>query len=160
MDHGDQFKVIGHISPVTIGSNTTPSVSQDIDTLGFQGGRCVVFMQTGAIGRATLKCFLSESDNNVDFTTFMNMTDNDIDGAAGALLDTDGDNLDVVFDVPLTVERKRYFKMTYTSGSTGTGKNSVACTAYLSGRGVAQKQSTTRNTERPNSRIFRAKNGN
>ena len=160
MDHGDQFRVIGHISPVTIGLNTTPPVSEIIDTEGFQGGRCVVFMQTGNIGRETLKCFLSESDDNVAYTTFMNMTDTDIDGAAGAILDLDDDNLDIVFDVPLTVSRKRYFKLTDSSGSTGSGKNTVGCTAYISGRTIGAKQSTERNTKRPNSRIFRAKNGN
>ena len=157
MNQFDQFQIIGHISPVTIGTNTTPSVSEVIDTAGFSGGRLIVFLQTGALGRTTLKCFLQESDDDSTYTTFMNITDNDIDGSAGVQLDADSDNLDVVFDVPLDVNRKRYFKLTYTSGSVGTGKNSVACSAIIIGRSLGRKQSTTLNTKRPNSKIFKAK---
>lgn len=157
MNNHDQFQVIGHISPVTIGINSTPSVSEVIDSSGFSGGHLIVFLQTGAIGRTTTKCFLQESDDDSTYTTFLNVTDNDIDGGAGVQLDADDDNLDVVFDIPLDAERKRYFKLTYTSGSTGTGKNSVACSAVLIGRRNGDRQSTTRNTKRPNSKIFSAK---
>jgi len=153
----DQFQVIGHISPQTIGTNTTPPVSEVIDSQGFAGGRLIIFLQTGTMGRTTTKCFLQESDDDSAYATFLNVTDNDIDGDAGVQLDGDSDNLDVVFDVPLDANRKRFFRLTYTSGSVGTGKNSVACSAVLIGRQHGKAQSTTRNTKRPNSKIFKAK---
>jgi len=157
MNQFDQFQVIGHISPVTVGLNTTPPVSEVIDSQGFSGGRCIIFLQTGNMGRTTTKCFLQESDDNSNYTTFMNVTDLDIDGGQGVALDEDDDNLDVVFDVPLDADRKRYFKVTYTSGSGGAGKNTLACSAVLIGRTNGQAQSTTLNTKRPNSKIFKAK---
>ena len=153
----DQFQVIGHISPQAISTNTTPSVSEVIDSQGFSGGRLIIFLQTGVIGRTTTKCFLQESDDDSAYTTFLNVTDTDIDGNAGVQLNTDSDNLDVVFDVPLDANRKRFFKLTYTSGADGSGRNSVACSAVLIGRQHGQAQSTTRNTKRPNSKIFKAK---
>jgi len=86
MNQFDQFQVIGHISPVTVGLNTTPPVSEVIDSQGFSGGRCIIFLQTGNMGRTTTKCFLQESDDNSNYTTFMNVTDLDIDGGQALLL--------------------------------------------------------------------------
>ena len=156
MSKYDQYKVIGHISPQAIGASATPAVSQVVDTLGFFGGRLVMVMTCGAMGRDTLKCLVQESDDNSSFTTFMTPTDSDIDGQTGVQIDQNDDDTDIVFDIPLIGARKRYYKVTYTSGSGGGGKSNIAFTAFLIGKQVGEAQTVPGITVRANSKAYRA----
>lgn len=156
MNQHDQYKVIGHISPQAIGASATPAVSQVIDTQGYFGGRLIIVMTCGAMGRDTLKCLVQESDDNSSFTTFMTPTDDDIDGQAGVQIDQNDDDTDIVFDIPLIGARKRYYKVVYTSGSGGGGKSNIAFVAFIVGKQLGEEQTTAGITVRANSKAYRA----
>lgn len=158
MNQLDQFQVIGHISPVSVGSGVTASVSEVIDSAGFHGGRMIIMFQTGAMARTTSTCIMEESDDGSTWSEFMNATDRDADGNTGTKPDANSDNSDVVFDVALDPDRKRYFRLTYTTGSEG-GKlnNLIACSAILLGRRVGQEVTSSKGTKRAGSKLYQAK---
>jgi len=154
----DQFQVIGHISPISVGNGVTASISEVIDSAGFHGGRLVVILQIGVTTRTTGTCIMEESDDGSTWSEFMNATGRDVDGNIGTKPDADSDESDVVFDVPLDPDRKRYFRLTYTAGTEG-GKltTMISCSAILLGRRVGQEVTTSNTTKRPNSKLYSSK---
>ena len=158
MNQLDQFQVIGHISPVSVGAGVTATVSEGIDSAGFSGGRMIVILQIGGMARTTASCLMEESDDGSTFVEFMNATGTDADGNAGTKPDASSDDSDVVFDVALDPDRKRNFRLTYTTGSEG-GKlnNLISCSAILLGRRVGQEVTTAKGAKRTGSKLYQAK---
>ena len=159
MQRHDQFKFIGHISPQSVSSGGQATVSQNIDTLGFSGGRLIVTVMHGTLADSVGRCTLQESDF-ADFstlTTLLSVQGTDADGSERSLPDDTADNLDIVFDVPLTPERKRYLKVVWLAANTGGRFGSMmACSAVLIGRQLGSEVSTDKATVRSNSRLYRS----
>ncbi len=158
MKHFEQYQVIGHISPIQIGNGATASISEVIDSAGFHGGRLVVILQIGVTTRSTDTCIMEESDDGSAWSEFMNATSRDIDGNIGTKPNADTDHSDVVFDVLLDPDRKRYFRLTYTAGTEGGKLNTmISCSAILLGRTNGQKVTTSNTTKRANSKLYTSK---
>lgn len=158
MKHSDQFKFIGHISPQVVAAGAQASVSENIDTFGFAGGRLIVTVMHGTLADSVGRCTLQESDTS-DFavvSSLLTAEGKDADGVDRTLPDDTADNIDMVFDVPLTPERKRYMRVTWLAASTGGRFGSyVACSAILVGRQIGGEVTTEKATKRTNSRLYR-----
>ncbi len=115
--------VVNHGVPISI-NNTSLPVTNQIDTRGRSGGELLVVVQFGSIaGSATLTaCSLQESDVTgsgfADVTGCVLATSNlaDGSGASVAFAGGDEDSSSIVFHVPLTESRKRFFQVVVTCG--------------------------------------------
>jgi len=122
-------------------NNSTKSIASAIDTAGFGGGMVLVTLLIDTVSSAPPvlgTCELVESDNPVTdpFTTIPGcdaVNDLQSDGSANEfpLIQSD-DNSMVVFYIPLTVARKRYFSMAITE--TAGANVGVAVTAFILGK--------------------------
>lgn len=157
MNHNDQYKVIGHISPGGMGGNQTATVSSVIDTVGYAGGRLIITVGLGAMVAAAAKLFVSESDDNSTFAQVIGQTSTDVDGNAGVAVDANDDNTDVVFDIHLNATRKRYFTVNFTTSAV-VGKSQVSVHAIIIGKNLGVAQSTASLTQRTGSKAYRASN--
>tara|TARA_R100001463_G_scaffold126382_1_gene184030 strand:- start:179 stop:655 length:477 start_codon:yes stop_codon:yes gene_type:complete len=157
MKHSEQFQFIGHISPQVVLAGAQASVSEVIDTAGFAGGRLIITVMQGTMADSVGKCTLFEGDSSSNQTqTVARIEGTDADGVDRDFPDATSDNLDIVFDVPLNPERKRYFRVDWRAASTG-GRfgNYVAVSAILLGRQLGSEVTTAKATKRNNSRLYR-----
>jgi len=159
MRHFEQYEFIGHISPQQVLAGNQATVSQVIDTIGFSGGRLIVTVMQGNMVDSVGKCELTESDSSdSNFLDFMNASGKDADGSTRSLPDHTSDNLDIVFDVPLTPDRKRFMKVDWRAANTGGRFGSfVAASAILIGRQLGVEVTTANTTKRANSRLYSSK---
>lgn len=124
--------VVNHGVPISI-TDTSLTVTNQIDTLGKSGGELIVAVQFGAIaGSATVTaCKLQESDLTgsgfADVTGCVLGTSALADGSGTSVAFAGGDEdaSSVVFHVPLTESRKRFFQVVVTTG----GSAAVLCSA-------------------------------
>ena len=158
MNHNDQYKVIGHVSPAGLAHGASVSVSSVIDTFGYSGGRLIITVNLGDLSSPALSCFVKESDDDSNYFTLISTTDTDVDGVAGVEVAASDDDRDVVFDIPLIVPRKRYFQISYRSGSGGFGKSTVSVHAIIIGKSLGVAQSTATLTQRTGSKAYRVPN--
>ena len=158
MKHHEQFQAVGHISPQTLFANSDATISENIDSIGFHGGRMIVVLQIGSMGTGTEKCTMEESDDGSTWSEFMNTTSKDIDGKTGSRPTSTDDDSDVVFDIPLEGDRKRYFRLQYsTTSAFSRNGNTICCTAILLGRKVGEPVTTANSTKRNNSAMYSTK---
>ena len=159
MKHNEQFQFVGHISPQVVLAGNQATVSENIDTLGFGGGRLIITVMQGTMADSVGKCTLQESDTS-DFavvSSLLSADAKDADGVDRSLPDETSDNIDMVFDVPLTSERKRYMRVVWLAANTGGRFGSyVAVSAILMGRPVGTVVTTAKATKRSNSRLYRS----
>lgn len=158
MKHSEQFQFIGHISPQVVQAGAQATVSENIDTQGFSGGRLIITVMLGTLADSVGRCTVQESDNS-DFTgtsVVLTAQGKDIEGVDRSLPDDTADNSDMVFDVALTPERKRYMKVTWLAANTGGRFGSyVSVSAILLGRQLGSEVTTAKATKRNNSRLYR-----
>ena len=124
--------VVNHGVPISV-QDASLTVTNQIDTLGRSGGELLVVVQFGVIASsATVTALkLQESDATgsgfADVTGCVLGTSNlaDGSGASVAFAGANEDASSVVFHVPLTESRKRFFQVVVTCG----GSAAVLCSA-------------------------------
>jgi len=116
-------RVIQH-SDVDVVNDGTNAVDNTIDTLGFNGGELLIVASYGAIAAsATFSAQkVQESDDNASFSDVSGCvvgTSTLSDGSATSVVfaGADDDNSQLVFHIPLTASRKRYFKFVSTNSA-------------------------------------------
>ena len=116
-------RVIQHSNPddVNDGSNVVDNV---IDTAGFSGGELLIVASYGAIAGSTTFSAqkVQESDDNSSFSDVTGCvvgTSTLSDGSATSVVfaGADDDNSQLIFHIPLTASRKRYFKFVSTNSA-------------------------------------------
>ena len=140
--------VVNHGVPLSV-TDGSLTVTNQIDTLGRSGGELMVVVQFGAIaGSGTVTaCKLQESDVTgsgfADVTGCVLATSALADGSGTSVAFAGGneDESCIVFHVPLTESRKRFFQVVVTCG----GSAAVVCSAIgiMTTGGVDANESTT-----------------
>jgi hypothetical protein len=125
-------RVINHSTIATVNDGTN-AVTTAIDTAGYSGGDLLIIAGYGSIaGSTTFSAMkVQESDDNSSFSDVSGCvvgTSTLSDGSATSVVfaGADDDNSQLIFHIPLTESRKRYFKFVSTNSAHAVVMNCVA----------------------------------